>query len=264
MNRKYYTICIWMIFTIMIFSSCNFQKKNNNIKTEETTTASETSTEVSTEKKIREKKIKIAIDPGHQKKQMSEQEPIGPGASETKPMVSSGTEGCVTKIPEYEINLQVSLKLKNVLISRGYDVYMIRESNDVSLSNKERAQRANLSGASAFLRIHCNSAESSSTDGALTMCPTDSNPYCGGDVIEKSQRLAQIVGNALCHRTGAKNRGTIETDQMSGINWCTIPVTIVEMGFMSNPEEDRKLSNDDYQNRLANGIADGIDIYMKK
>ena len=70
---------------------------------------------------------------------MSEQEAIGPGADKTKPMVSSGTEGVVTKRTEYQVNLEVSLKLKSELIARGYDVYMIRETNDVSLSNKKRA-----------------------------------------------------------------------------------------------------------------------------
>ena len=51
---------------------------------------------------------------------------------------------------------------------------------------------------------------------------------------------------------------------MSGINWSTMPVTIVEMGFMSNPEEDRKLSDDQYQTRLAEGIAEGVDRYFEE
>ena len=96
------------------------------------------------------------------------------------------------------------------------------------------------------------------------MCPTDSNPYCGREVIEKSQRLAQTVGNALCRKTSAKNRGIIETDQMSVINWCTIPVTIVEMGFMSNPEEDRNLNSPDYQDKIVEGISNGVDEYFEQ
>ena len=210
-----------------------------------------------------EKRIKIAIDAGHQKKQMSEQEAIGPGADKTKPMVSSGTEGVVTKRTEYQVNLEVSLKLKSELIARGYDVYMIRETNDVSLSNKKRALMANESGAGILLRIHCNSADSQSANGALTMSPTSSNPYCKV-IAADSQRLSECVVSTLCRRTGAKNRGVTQTDEMTGINWSKIPVTIVEMGFMSNPDEDQKLSDRHYQTMLAEGIADGVDRYYQR
>lgn len=201
--------------------------------------------------KQQEDRIKIAIDAGHQKKQMSEKEAIGPGSDKTKPMVSSGTEGVVTKRTEYQVNLEVSLKLKSALIARGYDVYMIREANDVSLSNKKRALMANESGSDILLRIHCNSADSQSANGALTMSPTLSNPYCRS-IAADSQELSECVVSTLCRRTGA------------GINWSKIPVTIVEMGFMSNPEEDQKLSDNHYQSMLAEGIADGVDRYYER
>lgn len=139
---------------------------------------------------------------------------------------------------------------------------MIRETNDVTLSNRDRAEMANKSGAALFLRIHCNSAEDASVHGALTMCPGDSNPYCTKSVIANSVRLAKDVGNGLSQKSGAKNRGMIKTDEMSGINWCKIPVTIVETGFMSNPEEDQKLSDSNYQKLLVQGIADGVDQYI--
>ena len=210
-----------------------------------------------------EKRIKIAIDAGHQKQQMTKQEAIGPGSDRTKPMVSSGTEGVVTKRNEYQVNLEVSLKLKSELIVRGYDVYMIRETNDVSLSNKKRALMANESGSGILLRIHCNSADSQSANGALTMSPTSSNRYCRS-IAADSQRLSKCVVSTLCRRTGAKNRGVTQTDEMTGINWSKIPVTIVEMGFMSNPDEDQKLSDSHYQTMLAEGIADGVDRYYQR
>ena len=213
--------------------------------------------------KQQEDRIKIAIDTGHQKKQMSEKEAIGPGSDKTKPMVSSGTEGIVTKRTEYQVNLEVSLKLKSALIARGYDVYMIRETNDVSLSNKKRALMANESGSDILLRIHCNSVDSQSANGALTMSPTLSNPYCRS-IAADSQELSECVVSTLCRRTGAVNRGVTQTDEMTGINWSKIPVTIVEMGFMSNPEEDQKLSDNHYQSMLAEGIADGVDRYYER
>lgn len=137
---------IWkvLILCVMLSIFCVGCKDDEVItqdkKAEEKTT--EKRTEIIKQKTTlpkEEKRIKIAIDAGHQKKQMSEQEAIGPGADKTKPMVSSGTEGVVTKRTEYQVNLEVSLKLKSELIARGYDVYMIRETNDVSLSNKKKS-----------------------------------------------------------------------------------------------------------------------------
>lgn len=204
----------------------------------------------------------IAIDPGHQAKGNSQKEPIGPGASEMKAKVASGTQGVSTGIPEYKLNLAVSLKLKEELLARGYRVYMIRETHDVNISNAERAEMANQSGADLFIRVHANSLNDSSVHGTLTMCQTSKNPY-NGDLYSKSKALSKAVVDGISQATGFKNRGVQETDSMSGINWCRLPVTIVEMGFMSNADEDKKMADEEYQNKIARGIADGIDAYYK-
>lgn len=205
----------------------------------------------------------VAIDPGHQRKGNNEKEPDGPGSSTMKAKVAGGATGAATGLAEYELTLQVSLKLKEELLRRGYQVIMIRGSHDVNISNAERAEIANKSGASAFVRIHGNSIGDSSVHGALTMCPSSANPYIG-NLYESSYSLSKNILDSLCAATGAKNRGVTKTDTMSGINWCTIPVSIVEMGFMSNPDEDRNMASEDYQNKLAKGIADGIDAYFGK
>ena len=89
-------------------------------------------------------KRKIAIDPGHQGSwvDMSAQEAAAPGSSETKAKCTSGTRGSFTEIPEYQLNLNVSLQLKDVLEQRGYRVVMTRTDNDTAISNKERAESA--------------------------------------------------------------------------------------------------------------------------
>lgn len=204
---------------------------------------------------------KVAIDAGHQAHGNSEQEPIGPGASQTKAKVASGTTGRTTGVTEYQLNLDVSLKLRDELEARGYEVYMIRETNDVDISNAERAQLAAESGADILVRIHANGSDNTSISGALTMAPSNSNPYLTKSVISASQTLSRKIVDSFCAATGAKNQGVMSTDAMSGINWSTIPVSIVEMGYMTNRAEDLKMASASYQAKMVQGIANGIDAY---
>ena len=203
----------------------------------------------------------ICIDAGHQAKGSSTKEPNGPGSSTMKARVTSGTRGTTTGLYEYELNLQVALKLQTELEARGYEVVMVRTEHDVDISNAERSQVANNAQADAFIRIHANGSESSSVQGAMTICMTPSNPY-NGALYDQSRLLSDCVIDALCDATGAENDGVWETDTMTGINWCQTPVTIVEMGYMTNPSEDKLMASEDYQLKLASGMADGIDAYF--
>lgn len=203
----------------------------------------------------------ICIDAGHQEHANTDKEPLGPGSTEMKTKVSSGTQGRTTGVPEYIVTLQVALKLQAILEERGYEVLMTRTAHDVNISNAERAQMANEANVDAFVRIHCNGVDNSEVNGLLTMCQTRNNPW-NGDRYDTYRRLSQCVLDEACRTTGAKNMGIQETDTMTGINWCEVPTTLVEMGFMTNPEEEQKLIDDAYQDLLAEGIANGIDAFL--
>ncbi|MHB8128102.1 MAG: N-acetylmuramoyl-L-alanine amidase family protein [Mobilitalea sp.] len=211
---------------------------------------------VTTTKKI------IAIDAGHQSKGNYDLEPIGPGSKTKKPKVSSGTQGKFTRVAEYKLNLVIAKKVEAELIDRGYEVYMIRETHDVNLSNKERAEMANESGADIFIRIHADGSTNSNVNGVSTLYPSKKNPYVSS-LSKKSHALSDFIVDSICESTNAKNRGAIARDDMSGINWCTLPVTIIEMGYMSNKKEDKLMQTEKYQNKIVKGICDGIDSYYE-
>ena len=203
----------------------------------------------------------VCIDAGNQASGNSEKEPNGPGSSVMKAKVTTGATGCVTGARESQINLEVAIKLQKILTSRGYKVVMCRTSQNVNISNAQRAQIANDAQAAAFVRIHCDSSDSSSPTGTMTMAPSTSNRYCAS-IASQSQALSRAVLKNTCAMTGSKSRGVSITDTMTGLNWSQVPVTIIEMGFLSNPTEDRLLNDSSYQDKLALGIANGIGEYL--
>ena len=203
----------------------------------------------------------VVIDPGHQGSGDSTKEPNGPGSTVMKARVSSGTAGVATGVAEYVLNLDIGLKLKTELENRGYTVYMTRSSHDVNISNMERAQYATSVGADIAVRIHANGSNNSAVRGAETLAPSSSNPYVS-HLASASQSLSSCIINSYCSATGFNNRGVIANDTMTGINWSEVPVTILELGFMSNAVEDQAMQEATMQNNMVQGIANGIDKYF--
>lgn len=205
----------------------------------------------------------VAIDPGHQGSwvDMSDQEPLGPGSSEMKAKASTGTSGWYTGIPEYQLNLDISLALQEELQSRGYAVVMTRTDNDTAISNAERATKAYQEGGNIYVRIHANGSEDTSVKGALAMVPSSENPYVG-HLAGDSYTLGECILNAYCEETGFGNLGVQYYDNMTGINWSQIPVMILEMGFMTNESDDTAMADADMRVRMVKGIANGIDRYF--
>jgi len=197
----------------------------------------------------------IGIDPGHQAKGNSEQEPVAPGSNETKAKVSSGTQGRASGVPEYVTNLEVSLKLKDALELLGAEVHMSRTEHDVDISNIERAMIFNEANADVVLRIHCNGSSNEEAEGiGLYVTKT-------GDVAAESYAIAEVLLDSMAEATGAEKDGVFRRDTYSGLNWSEVPSIIVEMGFMSNKEEDMKLQDPEYQQKLVDGMVTGLARY---
>ena len=208
------------------------------------------------------RKKTIVLDAGHSAVVTGGVEPLGPGSREMKSKDTSGTQGTATGVPEYKLTLTIAKKLKKELTDRGYRVLMTRTTHKIGLSCKERAQIANRAKADAFIRIHANGSSLSSVNGAMTICTTPDNPYVTKKLSAKSRKLSENLLDAYVKATGAKKEFVWETDSMSGNNWSRVPATIIEMGYMSNPAEDRNMQKKSYQKKMVKGIADGIDSYF--
>ena len=130
---------------------------------------------------------------------------------------------------------------------------MTRETADVDISNAERAQIFNAYQVDLGLRIHCNGSEDESVQGAFMLVPTE-NPF-----QEDCIRAAETILSAYGAVTGINiDRGLTFRSDQTGFNWCERPVVNIEMGHMTNPEEDRKLTEPDFQVKMAEGLYQGI------
>ena len=203
----------------------------------------------------------ICIDPGHQAKSNQDTEPLGPGSSEMKAKCSSGTAGAATGIEESVLNLEVSQMLKTELESRGYKVIMTRTSQDVDLSNIDRANVANNANADLYLRIHADGSKDTTLSGCTTYVMTADSPY-NADLYEDSYKAAKLVVDGIANATGCKNNGVHKSNSYTGINWSKVPVSIVEIGYMSNAEEDKLMATDAYRAKIVKGISDAVDQYF--
>ena len=153
---------------------------------------------------------------------------------------------------ESDLNLQIAKKIESKLKSRGIDVKMSR-SSDIYYSLSERAEMANDYGADAFVSIHQNSAESTSANGIETYYNRNK---------EEDKPLSNDIQTQVINKTGATNRG-VKNAEFTVLVKSNMISALVECGFISNESEVKNLSDSDYQDKLATGIADGIENYLK-
>jgi len=200
----------------------------------------------------------VCIDPGHQWQANSSQEPIGPGATETKPCVSSGTRGTVAG-PESGVNLDVGLRLHDILTSNGVIVVMTRTTQDVDLCNSERAAIANRCRADLFIRLHCDAG---SQHDCFTLHPANIEGWTD-DIYEESLKAAQIVQTAYATYTGIPDAGLRPRSDISGFNYSDVTVILPEMLHMQNAADDQLAATPAFRQKMAEGMALGILAYLE-
>lgn len=207
-------------------------------------------------KKDDNSKINIVIDPGHSSTGTSGNEPVSPDSSKTKLKDGLGATGAFTNIPEHKTTMSVASLLKKELESKGYNVVLTKSDVAESKSNIERAEVGNKNNADLVVRIHGDSCEDSSVKGASMHVPAN-NEYTSS-FYKVSKSYGTKILNTYVKEVGIKDRGVIERDDLTGFNWSKVPVVLIEMGFLSNKEDDTFVSNTKNHPKIAKAIADGI------
>ena len=194
-------------------------------------------------------KRSIFLDPGH-------------GGSDSG-AVSGG-------VREKDLTLSVYNKVSSKLASLGYTVLTSRNvDKDVDLV--DRADQANKANADMLLSIHFNAGGRGIARGIETyyyQATADRVPkinkenHNNPERLERSRKLANKVQQNLLYQTGANDRG-VKRASFTVLRETSIPSILVELGFIDNPEERNKIKTNEYQERLANGIVDGIVEYYK-
>lgn len=203
---------------------------------------------------------KVVIDAANQANPNMTQEEIGPGSEQTKQGITSGHTGTTLDTKEYELNLVYAEALKAELENRGYEVILTRDTNDVDLTNKARAELANNSGATTFIRIQMNYSSNAELSGVMAATMTGDSPY-NSELYNDSNLLAARILQGVTEKTGAVNHGIYETNQFTAVNWSDIPVTVVYLGYLSSSQDEENLLDENYRKDMIEGIADGIDYF---
>lgn len=200
----------------------------------------------------------ICVDPGHcvtPETGKGHRELVSPLSDETKPLYTTGTAGA--NLTEEKLNLSVGLQLRDALEALGAEVVMTREVSEITISGIERCEIAHEAGADVAVRIHADGSTDPSVHGVSVLIPAG-DLLGTPSIVESSTRLGELMVDAVAARTGAKNLGTIPRTDMTGFNFSEIPTVLIEMGFMTNAQEDANLERAEYQAQIVDGMVQAI------
>ena len=197
----------------------------------------------------------IGINPGHQTKTIKKKYPLAPGSKKKAYGCKVGASGRWTRVPEYEVVLQIGLKLQKLLTDAGATVVMTRTTNNVWLTNIDRARILNKAGVDVALQLHCNSNKKKSHHGCSAYVRTTGGWY------HESKAIGKVLVRHISANTGMTNKGVKKYNGYMSLNWTTTPSVLLEMGYLSNKTEDRLLATDAFRDKIAQGIFEGLCEY---
>lgn len=160
---------------------------------------------------------------------------------------------------EKRICLQTARLVKKYLDQLGYHVVMTRNT-DAFISLSRRVEISKQADSQLFVSLHCNSSRSPTAQG-VEIFFYDSKEQKRRTFASK--RLADSILTRMIRRTSARSRG-VKKGNFYVIRETSMPAVLIEAGFISNPAERMNLKSIDYQEKIARGVADGIDFYFRK
>lgn len=186
----------------------------------------------------------VVIDPGH-------------GNFKSGGWTDPGAIGSRSGLHEADLVLEMGLKVAELLQARGAKVLLTRRGN-AWLTLEERAQLANQAGADVFVSIHANSSVDPGYSGSSVYYYAP-----GGSQRAQRMKLASCLQRQLLLELGRNDQGVREYD-FSVLRHTTVPSALVEVAYLSNPEEERLLGNAEFRQKAAEAIAAGITDYLQQ
>lgn len=163
--------------------------------------------------------------------------------------------GCVfDDVLEKEINREIAWEVTRKLRKKGYRVVLVRKGDDY-MEKMDRVEQANRLNARLYVSIHQNSCEVRSVSGIETW-------YGENDKTGDSRRLADLIQQETVKATGAMGRELVSDAELCVVNKSNMPSCLIETGFLSNKEEREKLCTKEYREQVAEGIVNGINLYL--
>lgn len=197
----------------------------------------------------------VGLDPDGQMVMDVSTEPISPWGTAQKPKMEERIFGLNSKIPDYEVNLNVAKILKRVLELEGARVVLTKDDEEVNLSNAQRAQILGGEGESRLkchivIRLSCNASESGEISGVTAKLQSNAT--------SRYITLSDAIIARISQRTGLLEIPGKKTGEDTFLNWSRVPAITVEMGYLTNETDEKILVDPQYQTAIADCIRDGI------
>ena len=244
------------LFTVQVKNS------SGGVKKEDTVRKGYEAPEAAEQQEGRLTGVTVCIDPGHQENGRFVTEPIGPGLSGTTSGKGGMAQGSKTNRRESIVCLEIAMLLRDELLRQGATVVMTRTDQTTYHTNIERCEIAAAGNADIMLRLHCNSSSNTSKTGMQVYGPLNSDYAKAVADKDTYQAMGQLLLDAMKTSVGLKLTNSTGmaylNDNYVGNNWAQMMCLLVEMGYLSNPAEEYLLVTPEYQQMLAEGMAQGV------